>query len=105
MATTMMSWGEAVSYLIDFNKQHGITVKGEKPDTCVMVAVISQDSFERRYSLESRSYAFTNHNKAFLPSNIGNSIFASNLSGDDCNIRLEQYVPNLWEVEYCYIKK
>lgn len=101
-----MSWSEAVQYLIEFNKKHDILrVKGSKPATCVMVAVISPDSFNQEYSLESRSYAFTNHNKFFIPSNIGSSIFASSLAGDDDNIRLEQYVPDSWKVEYCYIKE
>ena len=100
-----MSWQEAVQYLTEFNKKHDICVKGEKPATCVMVAVISQDSFTREYSLESRSYVFTNHNKFFIPSNIGRSIFASSLAGDDVNIRLEQHVPDSWKVEYCYIKE
>lgn len=104
MDNNRMSWQEAVQYLVKFNEKHDICVKGEKPATCVMVAVISPDSFKDEYSLESRSYAFTNHNKFFIPSNIGRSIFASSLAGDDSNIRLEQYVPDSWKVEYCYIK-
>ena len=105
MDKNRMSWKEAVQYLTDFNKKHDISVKGGKPATCVMVAVISQDSFTQEYSLESRSYAFTNHNKFFIPSNIGRSIFASSLAGDDCNLRLEPHVPDSWKVEYCYIKE
>lgn len=104
-ANRRMTWQEAVQYLIEFNKKHDIHVKGDKPATCVMVAVISSNSFNQEYSLESRSYAFTNHNKFFIPSNIGRSIFASSLAGDDDNIRLEQYVPDSWKVEYCYIKE
>jgi hypothetical protein len=106
MDKNRMSWSEAVQYLIEFNKKHDILrVKGSKPATCVMVAVISPSSFNLEYSLESRSYAFTNHNKFFIPSNIGKSIFASSLAGDDNNIRLDQYVPVSWKVEYCYIKE
>lgn len=105
MDKNRMSWQEAVQYLIEFNKKHDICVKGEKPATCAMVAIISPDSFNQEYSLASRSYVFTNHNKFFIPSNIGRSIFASSLAGDDNNIRLEQYVPDSWKVEYCYIKE
>jgi len=105
MDKNRMSWQEAVKYLVEFNKKHDIQTKGGKPATCVMVAVISPDSFKQEYSLESRSYAFTNHNKFFIPSNIGRSIFASSLAGDDSNIRLEQFVPDSWKVEYCYIKE
>lgn len=105
MYKNRMSWREAVQYLIEFNKKHDISVKGSKPAMCVMVAVISPDSFNLEYSLESRSYAFTNHDKFFIPSNIGSSIFASSLAGDDSNVRLDQYVPDKWKVEYCYIKE
>lgn len=101
-----MSWDEAVKYLIAFNQKHNITTKGGGPQTCKMVAVITKDSFDKEYTLEERSYEFTNHNKFFIPSNIGNSIFADCLDGIDVGIRLEQYVCNLnWNVEYCYIKE
>lgn len=105
MDKNRMTWKEVVWYLIDFNRKHDICAKDEKPATCVIVAVISPDSFDQEYSLESRSYVFTNHNKFFIPMNAGNSIFASSLAGDDSNIRLDRYVPNCWEVEYCYIKE
>ena len=106
MDKNRMSWQEAVQYLTEFNKKHDIHTKGSKPATCVMVAVITRDSFSKEYTLKERSYAFTNHNKFFIPSNIGGSIFADCLDGKDVGIRLEQYVCNLnWNVEYCYIKE
>jgi hypothetical protein len=100
-----ITWQEAVQHLIKFNIEHGITAKGEKPATCTMVAVIAPESFTKEYSLESRSYIFSNHNKYFIPENGGMSIFASSLAGDDPCIRLEQYVPHSWKVDYCYIKE
>lgn len=105
MDKNRMTWKEAVDYLVKFNEKYDIHTKGEKPQTCVMVAVIAPSSFNREYSLESRSYAFTNHNKFFIPSNAGMSIFASSLAGDDSNIRLEQYIFDSWLIEYCYIKE
>lgn len=100
-----MSWSEAVQYLIEFNKKHGIRTKVGGPATCVMVAVITRDSFSKEYTLEERSYMFTNHNKFFIPENCGNSIFADCLDGKD-SIRLDAYVRTLsWNVEYCYIKE
>lgn len=106
MDKTRMTWEEAVRYLTEFNQKHNITTKGGGPQTCTMVAVITKDSFGKEYTVEERSYAFTNHNKFFIPSNIGNSIFADCLDGKDIGIRLEQYVCNLnWNVEYCYIKE
>ena len=105
MDKNRMTWQEAVEYLIEFNKKHDIHTKGDKLATCVMVAVISKDSFDREWSLESRSYAFSNHNKYFIPETLGSSIFADSLTGDDIGVRLEQYVPEDWKVEYCYIKE
>lgn len=106
MDKTRMTWQEAVQYLIEFNKKHDIHTKGIKPATCVMVAVITKDSFRKEYTLTERSYAFTNHNKFFIPENLGNSIFADCLDGKDVGVRLEQYILTLdWYVEYCYIKE
>lgn len=103
-----MTWAEARQYLIEFNKRHNITSKGPGKPTCAMVAVISADSFTKEYSLEERSYAFTNDNKAFMPNMISNSIFADSLDGSDMGVRLDRYLEaegnsNGWKVEYCYI--
>lgn len=105
-----MTWQEAKEYLIKYNKDHGYTSKGNMDCTCTMVAVISEDSFDKPYSLEARSYEFTNDNKAFLPSNAGYSVFASSLDRSDNGVRLEWYLAdegnkNGWKVEYCYILK
>ena len=106
MDKNRMTWNEAVEYLTEFNKKHDIHTKGGKPATCVMVAVITKDSFRKEYTLKERSYAFTNHNKFFIPENLGNSIFADCLDGKDVGIRLEQHIRTLdWNVEYCYIKE
>lgn len=100
-----MTWEEAITYLREYNKKHNITTKGMDGPTCVIVAVISEDSFTMKYSLEERSYAFSNNNKAFMD-NLGYSIFADSLDGYDRGVRLEQYVGNRngWKVDYCYIK-
>lgn len=104
-----MTYQEAKEYLIRYNEQNGYTTKGMEKH-CTMIAVIDQKSFKKEYSLESRSYEFTNDNKAFLPSNLGYSIFASSLDGTDPYVRLEQYLKEEqggkdgWIVEYCYIK-
>ena len=106
-----MTYAEARRYLIDFNEKHDIHSKGTKEAKCVMVAVISEDSFKKPYSLKERSYAFSNDNKAFMPNMGGYSIFASSLDGTDIGVRLEQYLAaegggkDGWKVDYCYILK
>lgn len=51
-----MTWEEATRYLRDFNIKHKITSKGSDGPTCTMIAVITEDSFSEKYSLEGRSY-------------------------------------------------
>ena len=103
-----MTWFEAKEYLKNYNKQRGYTSKGTMNEFCRMVAVISEDTFTQPYTLEERSYEFTNDNKAFLD-NLGYSIFATSLDGTDF-VRLENYLADEgnkdgWKVEYCYIKQ
>lgn len=112
-ANGRMTWEEAVRYLTEFNQRYNITTKGGGPQTCTVVAVIANESLYHPDNIpftdEQRSYAFTNHNKFFIPSNIGNSIFADCLDGNDIGIRLDWYinpgVAGSWKVEYCYIKE
>ena len=105
-----MTWHEAAAYMRAFNKEHGVTSKGSSvPPVCTMIAVISADSFDKEYTLEERSYRFSNREKAFLPNMGGYSIFACSLDGSD-HARLEQClkdegVKDGWTVEYVYIEK
>lgn len=103
MDSKKMSWSEAEKYMWDFNKREGIITKSSGGGCCEMVAVITEDSFNKPYSLTERSYHFNNHNKAFIPNMLGKSIFASCLDGKDLNVRLDYMLYNGWKVEYCYI--
>lgn len=73
------------------------------------VIVFTEDSFYREYSLESRSYAVSSNNKAYLPNMGGYSIFGSALDGSDPGVRLEAYMAaerggkDGWKVDYCYL--
>lgn len=100
------SWNEMLDYLREFNKKHNITSKGDSDHVCTVAAVVSEDSFTEKYSLEERTYIFTNHNKAVLPNMCSNSIFADSKDGSDRGVKLNEYVgsgKNDWHVEYCYI--
>jgi len=72
--------------------------------------VISPASFEKEYSLKSRTYVVSSDNKAYRPNMGGYSIFASSLDGSDPCVRLEQYMssergdPNGWQIERCYME-
>jgi len=100
------SWFDMLSYLREFNSKHNITSKGDPDHICTVAAVISEDSFTKEYSLEERTYIFTNNNKAVLPNMCSNSIFADSKDGSDCGVNLNEYIgprKTDWHVEYCYI--
>lgn len=71
--------------------------------------VFSPASFDKEYSVESRTYAVSSDNKAFRPNMGGYSIYASALDGSDPCVRLEQYMAseyggkNGWQIERCYM--
>lgn len=103
-----MDWYEAKEYMRQYNDRNGVTSKGTDKH-CTMVAVISEDSFDKKYTLDERSYRFSNDNKAFISGMGGYSIFAGSLDGSDPCVRLEQYLEdegnkNGWKVEYVYIQ-
>lgn len=96
------TWYEMREYLRKFNEERGYTTTGTK-EHVTAVAVITADSFNKPYTEEQRSYAFTNDNKAFLPDQCSNSIFSRCLDGTDDGVRLDLYIPTDWKVEYCYL--
>ena len=70
--------------------------------------IFTEDSFDEKYPLLSRTYSLTSDNKAFWPNMGGYSIFASCLDGTDQRVRLEWYMAEEgnaggWKVEDCYI--
>lgn len=73
------------------------------------VVVITEGSFSKEYSKESRSYEVSSDNKAFRPNLCGYSIYASAIDGSDDNVRLEAYLAEEqggedgWKVDYCYL--
>jgi hypothetical protein len=69
--------------------------------------VFSEDSFDKPYSEQSRTYVVSSDNKAFKPGMGGYSIYASCLDGTDQCIRLEGYMrgEKAWHIERCYMKK
>lgn len=84
--------------------------EGTRPEKHLTGCIVfTEDSFERPYSLESRSYVVSSNNKAYRPCMGGYSIFASNLDGSDPHVRLEAYMAEErggkdgWKVEYCYL--
>ena len=61
-------------------------------------------SFDREYSLLSRTYVVSSNNKVFRPNMGGYSIFGDSLDGTDIGVRLEGYMaeegnPGGWKVE------
>jgi len=73
--------------------------------------VFSNDSFDKEYPLEARTYAISSNNKAFQAGMSGYSIYGSSLDGSDPIIRLDAYMAaekggkDGWKIERCYMKE
>ena len=69
----------------------------------------TEDSFDKPYSRESRTYEIQSDNKAFMPNMGGYSIYGDSVDGSDTNVRLEQYMAEEyareggWVVEDCIL--
>lgn len=66
------------------------------------VIVYTTDSFDREYSLESRSYEINSSSKFFDPYKNGSSLYGTTLDKSDVNVRLDWYF-GIWKIDYCYI--
>lgn len=75
------------------------------------VIVYKPESFDKEYSLESRSYEISIENRYFEKGKLGTSLFGDCLDGQDSGVRLDWYMKALpsdnigkrWIVDYCYI--
>lgn len=72
--------------------------------------VFTEDSFDKPYTEEQRTYVISSDNKAFIEGMGGYSIYASSLDGSDPCVRLDHYMlaerggKNGWKIEKCYMK-
>lgn len=73
--------------------------------------VFTEDSFDKKYPLEARTYVVSSDNKAYRPNMGGYSIYGSSLDGTDSHVRLEAYMADEkggkdgWKIERCYTKE
>ena len=84
-------------------------LKSSSPrDALTAHIIFTEDSFNRPYSLLSRTYLISSDNKAFWCNMGGYSIFGYCLDGTDQGVRLDGYMAEErditgWKVEDCYI--
>lgn len=97
-----ITWSELCKAMRKFNEEHGYTTKGNK-ENLKGVVVFTENSFTKPYTEIQRSYQFSSDNKAFLPNQLSNSIFADCLDGTDEGVRIDWYMGDGWKVEYCYL--
>lgn len=82
-----------------------------KKDWKKAVVVFKQESFDKEYSLESRSYAISSGENYFQSDKISNSLYGDCLDGSENGVRLDLYIHSVpednigkpWIVDYCYI--
>lgn len=71
----------------------------------------TEDSFDKKYPLASRTYVIGSNNKAFQSGMGGYSIYASSVDKSDPLVRLERYMRDEqggsdgWKIERCYIRE
>ena len=100
-----ITWSELEKAMCQFNEEHGYTTKGTK-ECLEGVVVFREDSWDKPYTETQRSYKVSSDNKAFLPHQIGNSIFADCLDEKDLGVRIDWYMHDKempWKVDYCYL--
>ncbi len=100
-----ITWGEVEKAMWKFNEEHGYTTKGNK-ERLEAVVVFKEDSWDKPFTEKERSYQFSSDNKAFLPNQLGYSIFADCLDGKDLGVRIDWYMRDdkkPWKVDYCYL--
>jgi len=99
-----LTWAEFEARMWDHNEKNNITTKGQDEHPLIGVVVYKQgDWFNKTYTETERSYRVSSNNKAFIPGQIGNSIFGDCLDGRDLDVRLDWYNSD-WEVDYCYME-
>lgn len=67
------------------------------------VIVFTESTFNKVYSEQSRSYQVVSTAKYFDVTKHGNSLFADCLDESEKSVRLDHYIADGWEIDYCYI--
>lgn len=78
----------------------------EDENKCGVIVFKQLDSWKREFTEEERSYVVSGTNKWFKPWMGGCSLFGTNLTKDDCGVRLDWYMrdpENPWKIDYCYL--
>lgn len=83
----------------------------ENSGSLVGYIVFTEDSFDKIYPIEARTYMVSSNNKAFQDGMGGYSIYGSSVDGEDLCVRLDGYMKdehggaNGWKIEKCYVYK
>lgn len=99
--TVEMSYGELKNHFRQAEKDR---------NHAVGYVVFTEDSFDKPYTEEQRTYVISSNNKAFIEGMGGYSIYGSSLDGTDNLVRLEAYMADEhggkdgWKIEKCYVK-
>jgi hypothetical protein len=100
-----ITWSELEKAMWKFNEVNGYTTKGTEKHL-EGVVVFKEESWDRPYTEQQRSYRVSSDNKAFLPNQLGYSIFGDCLDDKDLGVRLDWYMRDdkkPWKVDYCYL--
>lgn len=96
-----MTYEEMKDLFWKHNEDNNIRTKGVDKTPLYAIIVFSQDNWEKQYSETDRSYRVSSDNKAFIPNQLGYSIFMDCLNGHDNGVRLDWYN---WKIEKIYLE-
>ena len=93
---------------ITYDELKNIMRKADKDGkTLEGIIVFTEDSFDKPYSEEERSYKVSNEtSKGLQDGKISNSIWGDCLDGKDLAVRLDAYMydgEDGWKIDYCYL--
>lgn len=94
-------YDEMVALFERHNEDNNIRTKGVDKNPLYAVIVFSQDNWKEPYTELERSYRVSSDNKAFIPNQLGNSIFMNCINGHDNGVRLDWYN---WKIEKIYLE-
>lgn len=101
-----ITFGELENIIYEHNRKHGIVTQyGAKENVLYAVIVFTENSFDKPYTEQQRSYQIRNDEKYFLPNMISKSLFSNCLDGTDLGVRLDWYMGGKdgWKIDYCYL--
>lgn len=101
-----ITYGKLDSIMYKHNAKYGLDYNDyPRKEKQYAIIVFTEDSFDKPYTEQQRSYQISNYSKRFFPNMLGTSLSGDCLDGTDLGVRLDWYMGGKdgWKVDYCYL--